>query len=113
MKKPAEFRKIAYFLQIKDLRGKDWCTPSPCRSLREAVEEAAQQVQNMDHYKKVYRDFKAMEGVYIASFFSKPTDAVPARHVVVQITSYELLNSEEIEAALEYIARISEGEKAR
>ena len=113
MKKPDEFREIAYFLEIRDIRNRDWVSPFPCRSLREAVEKAAEEVQVMDHYKKVYRFFKDMKGAYISSFFSKPTDAHEGRQVIVQITSYELLTSEEIEAALGHIASISKGEKAR
>ena len=113
MKKGEKLREIGYFLEIKDVRNRDWVYPIPCRSLREAVEEAARYVQDMDNYLKVYRQCKDSGGVYICSFQSIPTDAKPARLVIVQITAYQLLNSEEIDAALDYIARISKGDKAR
>lgn len=111
MKKGSKLREIGYFLEIKDLRNRNWVTPSACRSLREAVEEAAQEVQDMDNYLKVYRECKASNGVYISTFFSIPTEAHPAKQVIVQITAYELLTSQEITDALEYIERISKNEK--
>lgn len=102
MKKGDTLREIGYFLEISDVRLRQWCTPTPCSSLREAVEAASRQVQEMDHYLKVYRQIKE-SSVYVASFLSVPTETRPARTVIVQITSYELLTEDEIAVALEFI----------
>lgn len=101
MKKPVEARRFVYLLRIKYLNGKDWVTPIPCKSLREAVEGAAQYVQNMDHYKKVYRDFNAMDGSYIGCFFSNPNQVEAPQHFLVQVIGIKLLNPDEVEEAIQ------------
>lgn len=108
MKKGDKLREIGYFLEIKDVRHSQWVYPISCRSLREAVEESANYVQDMDNYLKVYRHCNAAGGVYISTFLSIPTETNPARTLIVQITAYELLTPEELKAAMEYMDRVGE-----
>lgn len=101
MKKRPEARRFVYLLRIKYLNGKDWITPIPCKSLREAVEGAAQYVQNMDSYKKVYRDFNSLGGSYVACFFSNPNQADAPQHFLIQVIGIKLLTHDEIEEVIQ------------
>ena len=104
-----------YLVEISDLDGNYWCSPMSTNSLRRAVSYAAENVLGMDSYLKVYRDFTATKGAYIAVFLapSENPEAKP-QHIIVKIRSFEVYTPEGIAHAEAYLKRISEGEgKAR
>lgn len=100
-----------YLLEISDLDNNYCFSPMTTNSLRQAVTYAAECVGSMDAYLKVYRDFTAMKGAYIAVFLEPGTtpEAKP-RHLIVKIRSFEVYTDEGIKHALDYIERISKAE---
>lgn len=104
-----------YLVEISDLDGNYWCAPMSTNSLRQAVSYAAEKVQGMHAYLKVYRDFTAMKGAYI-SVFLVPNENAEAKpeHKIVKIRSFEVYTPEGIAHAEAYMKRLSEDEeKAR
>lgn len=115
MKKGAKLMEDGYLVEISDLDNNYWCAPMSTNSLRRAVSYAAENVQGMHSYLKVYRDFTATNGAYVAVFLasSENPEAKP-EHIIVKIRSFEVYTPEGIAHAEAYLKRISEGEaKAR
>jgi hypothetical protein len=115
MKKGAKLMEDGYLVEISDLDGNYWCAPMTTNSLRRGVAYAAEKVPAMDSYLKVYRDFTATQGAYIAVFLKAgDTPEVKPVHLVVKIRSFQVYTAEGIAHAEAYLKSISEGEgKAR
>jgi hypothetical protein len=75
MKKGAKLMEDGYLVEISDLDNNYWYAPMSTNSLRQAVSYAAEKVQGMHAYLKVYRDFTATKGAYISVFLYPRRDS--------------------------------------
>lgn len=69
MEKGKRRTDLRYFVEIKDLNYNPVYFTSGV-SLREGVRLASEQVLNMDHHSKVYRELRQMQGDYIGLFYA-------------------------------------------
>jgi hypothetical protein len=86
MEKGKRRTDLRYFVEIKDLSYKPVYLTSGV-SLREAVRLVSEQVLDMDHHSKVYRELREMQGDYIGLFYA-PTGAKNPIKVFVLIREY-------------------------
>jgi len=109
MKKGAKLKEDGFLVEISDLDNNYCSAPLTTNSLRQAVSYAAEVVPGMDNYLKVYRDFTAMKGAYVAVFVRSFDDA-PDEHTIVKIRSFEVYTEEGLQHVLDYLERISKDE---
>lgn len=89
MKKGIKLTDSQYYLEIKDLQYRPIFSLGGIHSLREAVRLAADHVQDMDNYAKVYRELKAMQGAFVGAYL---LPGKKVRHAFLIIAAYELTN---------------------
>lgn len=105
MKKGAKLKDTQYFLEIKDLEYKPIFLAS-VHSLREAVSIASKHVTNMDHYAKVLRELKALNGAFIGMYFAPAEGTEALRHAFVLIRAESFPPPKEIAKILDKAERI-------
>ena len=89
MKKGTKLSDSQYYLEIKDLQYRPIYSLGGIFSLREAVRLAAEHVQDMDNYAKVYRELKAMHGAFVGHYL---LPGKKVRHAFMIIAEYEQTN---------------------
>lgn len=89
MKKGIKLTDSQYYLEIKDLQYRPIFSLGGIHSLREAVRLAAEHVNDMDNYAKVYRELKAMQGAFVGAYL---LPGKKVRHAFLIIAAYELTN---------------------
>lgn len=106
MEKGKRRANLRYFLEIKDLQYKPIYSLSGV-SLREAVRLASENVTDMDHHSKVYRELRSMQGAYIGLFYA-PMGAKKPIKAFVLIQEYTVTTSEQDLAMLDKIDQLEE-----